>query len=75
MFGLRKQLKKIGEWRAYFRSTYVRWALALNGLHVAKDRYYSKKADTVGFSIESLRQSGLESIAFWDMETAAKNHE
>jgi hypothetical protein len=72
---IKETTEKIGEWRAYFRSTYVRWALALNGLHVAKDRYDSKKADPVGFSIESLRQNGLENIAFWDMETAAKNHE
>jgi hypothetical protein len=72
---IKETTEKIGEWRAYFRSTYVKWALALNGLHVAKDRYDSKKADPVGFSIESLRQNGLENIAFWDMETAAKNHE
>lgn len=66
--------EKIGDWRAYFRSTYIRWALALNGLHVAKDRYDSKKGEPVGFTVDSLRANGLENIAFWDMETAAKNH-
>lgn len=31
----------IGEWRATFRSAYIRWALALNGLDVAAARYAS----------------------------------
>ena len=31
----------IGEWRARLRSTYIRWALAINGLEVAAKRYSS----------------------------------
>lgn len=66
--------EKIGDWRAYFRSTYIRWALTLNGLHVAKDRYESKKGEDVSFKIDSLRAKGLENIALWDMETTGRNH-
>lgn len=72
---IKETTEKIGEWRAYFRSTYIRWALTLNGLDVAKDKYNLNKAGQAGFSIDSLRQHGLENIAFWDMDTAAKNHE
>lgn len=71
---IKETTEKIGDWRAYFRSTYIRWALALNGLHTAKDRYESKKDEPVGFTIDSLRANRLENIAIWDMETAAKNH-
>ncbi len=72
---IKESTEKIGEWRSYFRSSYMRWALTLNGLHVAKERYDSKKLDSVGFTIDSLRQDGLKNIALWDMKTAAKNHE
>lgn len=66
--------QKIGDWRAYFRSTYIRWALSINGLHVAQDRYDSKKEERTKFKIDSIRNTGLTSIALWDMEKAAKNH-
>jgi hypothetical protein len=71
---IKEATDKIGDWRAYFRTTYIRWALTINGLHLAKDRYELKKDELVGFTIESLRKNGLENIALWDMETAAKNH-
>lgn len=66
--------EKIGDWRSYFRSTYIRWALTINGLHEAKDRYESKKGEDVLFKIDSLRANGLENIALWDMETTGKNY-
>jgi len=66
--------QKIGDWRANFRSTYIRWALAINGLEVAQDRYNSKKGEPIQFTIDSLRNTGPANIALWDMETAAKNH-
>lgn len=71
---IKNTTEKIGDWRACFRSTYIRWALVINGLHVAKDRYETKKGEPVGFAIDSLRVNGLENIAFWNMEVAAKNH-
>lgn len=71
---IKETTEKIGDWRAYFRSTYIRWALALNGLHIAKNRYESKIKEPVGFTIASLRADGLENIALWDMGTTAKNY-
>jgi hypothetical protein len=64
----------IAIWRSHFRSSYIRWALTINGLDKAKDRYDSKKGDELGFTIESIRANGMERIALWDMQTAAKNH-
>ena len=32
---------KIGEWRAFSRSAYMRWALVINGAHVSEE-YYTK---------------------------------
>ena len=47
---------QIGEWRAIFRSTYMRWALCINGLFVAEEKYsdpqWSKNNE---FTIHSLR--------------------
>jgi hypothetical protein len=65
---------KIGDWRANFRSTYFRWALAINGLEVASKHYQSRSREQTGFTIASLRSHGVEQIALWDFATAAKNH-
>lgn len=71
----------IGEWRAVFRSTYFRWALAINGVHVAAERYRDPAWQNLGktFVVRSLRaapsgQAQLLHLAEWDGETAAKNH-
>lgn len=71
----------IGDWRAVFRSTYFRWALAINGVHVAADRYGDPAWQSLGktFVIRSLRadRSGnteLTHLAEWDGATAARNH-
>ncbi len=71
----------IGDWRAVFRSTYLRWALAINGVHVAAERYSDAtwKGTHKCFYAKSLRMDPTGSaenvcIAQWDGETAAKNH-
>lgn len=78
----------IGEWRARFRSTYMRWALALNGLEVAASKYSNSWwARNHQFTVSSLRPTdagtrddqgrtilGQRIIAKWDGETAAQNH-
>lgn len=71
----------IGPARAEFRSTYIRWALAINALHVAADRYRDKgwQASHAGFFVTSIRadnqgNAGLEKIAKWDGDTAATHH-
>lgn len=65
---------KIGDWRAVFRSTYFRWALAINGLSVAEKHYRDRSGEPRGFTISSIRPDGLEQIALWDFETASRNH-
>lgn len=68
---------KIGDWRAIFRSVYIRWALAINGLHVANERYSSSKEEK-SFYINSLRMDNgpakQTKIAEWDFPTAADAH-
>lgn len=71
---IKETSSKIGDWRANFRSTYFRWALAINGLEVASNHYQSRVKETRGFMIESLRSYGPEQIALWNFSTAAKNH-
>lgn len=68
---------KIGDWRAIFRSIYIRWALSINGLHVANERYISSKEEK-SFYINSLRMDNgtakQTKIAEWDFPTAAEAH-
>ena len=71
----------IGEWRAIFRSTYLRWALAINGVHVAAERYSDQtwQGTHECFVATSLRadatgQADVVRVAEWDGDTAADNH-
>lgn len=71
----------VGPARAEIRSTYIRWALAINGLHVAAERYSDPAWQGAhgGFYVRSIRASkdgtaNVERIAGWDGELAAKNH-
>jgi hypothetical protein len=68
---------RIGEWRGIFRSLYIRWALAINGLHVAAEKYRSNLPIEL-FYIQSIRvEEGIPKqtrIAEWDLEMAAQAH-
>lgn len=69
---------KIGEWRGLFRSLYIRWALAINGLYVADEKYRSN-LPIRSFTIQSLRatrgqQAAQTVIAEWDLAFAAQAH-
>ncbi len=71
----------IGPARAKIRSTYIRWALAINGLHVAAERYNDPKwqATHEGFFVTSIRaaangDTSIERIAQWEGDIAANNH-
>ena len=72
---------EIGSWRATFRSTYIRWALCINGLHVAAERYSDpawQRAHSE-FTVSSLRVAGRGAvgpayIAAWDGASASSNH-
>jgi hypothetical protein len=68
---------KIGDWRVIFRSTYIRWAVSLNGLHVASEKYSTSKEDKQ-FIINSIRVDNnvpkQTTIVEWDFKTAADVH-
>lgn len=70
-------MKQIGEWRSILRSTYIRWAMAINGLHVAAAKYEAD-ASPKKFTVRSTRQNPSgphqEVIAEYTFKEAAANH-
>jgi hypothetical protein len=71
--------RKIGEWRGIFRSAYIKWAISINGLYLAKEKYETKKDDnSFVFKIQSLRNGNnggeYATIAEWDAEKSAQVH-
>lgn len=68
---------RIGDWRAVERSVYMRWAITINALHVARDRY--RDAPEILLTIDTLRTAGGKTdrvrMAGWNGEEAARNHE
>jgi hypothetical protein len=70
-------MEQIGEWRAVLRSTYIRWAMAINGLHVAAAKYEAESSPKK-FTVTSLRtgKSGpsREVIAEYSFKEAAADH-
>ena len=69
--------KRIGEWRSKAHSTYMRWALSINGLLVAERTYRDWPADKQ-FFVTSLRwRDGAAvrvPVAEWSGAEAADNH-
>jgi hypothetical protein len=70
-------MKQIGEWRAVLRSTYIRWAMAINGLYVAAAKYEAD-ASPKKFTVKSMRTdpSGphQQVIAEYSFKEAAEDH-
>lgn len=71
--------KKIGEWRATFRSTYISWAITINGLHVANKKYSDENwIKDHAFKISSVRNTeygvGIIPIAKWESKKVAIAH-
>lgn len=68
---------RIGDWRAFERSVFMRWAITINALHVARDRYREKPE--ILLTIDALRTTGGKTervrMAGWNGEEAASNHE
>lgn len=70
---------KIGHWRGIFRSVYIRWALSINGLHVANEKYTDTKfKKEKSFTVSCYRQQNtglvLENLVNWDGDTAGRSH-
>lgn len=74
---LKETTEHIGEWRAKFRSAYLKWAMCINSIYKAIDRYSEddfKKSHK--FYIESYRIQeddtiGLTKIALWNGDEVA----
>lgn len=68
---------RIGDWRSKSRSTYIRWALAINGLLLA-EREYGKWEEHRQFEVKTLRiRDGKVMqvpMARWDGRQASENH-
>jgi hypothetical protein len=77
---LERSMRLIGEWRAIFRSTYIQWALAINGLHIAAEKYstpewHSLKQFTV--TSQTVGPAGkIEPVVLvvWPGDVASKAH-
>lgn len=75
---IQESTEKIADWRGIFRSAYMQWAITINGLVVAKEKYEKIKTDDFAFEIKSFRlingEHKIVPIANWDAETASKAH-
>lgn len=76
---IEESTKELAEWNNIFRSTYVRWALTINGLHVARDKYndpnfYQNKAFTVGGFVNDNNTPKIGNLLVLDGQSAAKAH-
>ena len=65
--------RKLGDWRSKTRSTYMRWALAINGLLHAEEDYKSWAEDR-RFQVRTIRATSMVVLAEWSGEQAAINH-
>lgn len=70
---------RIGYWRSLFRSTYIRWALAINGLHLAGAKYASNEfKKKQQFIVSCFRMNGKQAdtvpLVEWKGDFAAKAH-
>jgi hypothetical protein len=76
---IEESTKELAEWNNIFRSTYIRWALTINGLHVARDKYndpkfYENKAFSVGGYINDKDEPKFGNLLVLDGKSAAKAH-
>lgn len=75
---IQETTEKIAEWRGVFRSAYMKWAITINGLVVAKEKYEKNKTSEFAFEIKSYRfidgEYKIVPIAVWDAEIASKAH-
>ncbi|MCK0099624.1 hypothetical protein MWU38_09530 [Qipengyuania sp. S6317L1] len=74
---IEKSTEMIGDFRSVFRSVYMRWAITINSLFVARDRYQSHP--NLGLRVDTVRASadGPERVelALWHGQEASRNYE
>ena len=68
----------IADWKTFVRSVYMRWAITINALHVARDRYQALDGE-IGLSVDHLKvQNGQverEPMVIWSGAQAAENYQ
>ena len=68
--------EEIGNWRSFIRSVYIRWAITINALNVAKDHYKNKP--NVGLVPQTWRWSEdgpkLVNLVVWPGPQASNNY-
>ena len=69
---------RIADWKTFVRSVYMRWAITINALHVARDRY-AELDGAIGLSIDQLTVKNdkleREPMVIWSGAQAAENYE
>lgn len=69
---------RIADWKTFVRSVYMRWAITINALHVARDRYAEKHGE-IGLTIDQLAlkngKISREPMVIWSGEQAAENYD
>jgi hypothetical protein len=68
--------ERIGDWRSFTRSVYMRWAITINALHVAEARY--RDNPNIALTIDTIRPgpAGPQRVhvAVWPAAQAADNY-
>lgn len=70
-------LEQLGDWRAELRSTYIRWALAINAVVEAANLYEAKseaKSEDTMFLVKTLRHTGVATLKSMNFKEAARSH-
>lgn len=73
---IEESTENVGDWRSFSRSVYMRWAITINALHIARDRYATNS--NIALSVDSIRPTprGPDRVhlAVWPAEEAAENY-
>lgn len=78
---LNETTEQIGDWRAKFRSAYIKWALCINSIEKAIERYSNETFTKFGkFGIDSFRIQkdetiGKSKIALWNGDKVANKYQ
>lgn len=69
---------RIAAWKTFVRSVYMRWAITINALHVARDRY-AELDGTIGLTVDQLTLKNgkveREPMVIWSGKQAAQNYD
>jgi hypothetical protein len=69
--------ERVGDWRSFTRSVYMRWAITINALHVARDRYRSHPEIALTVDTVRVSEKGTQRVhlAVWPAAQAASNYD